>query len=70
VLEKAHRLENKANAKLLRKLRKGYEKSGGASILFEHKKLEELCAMVAKALHGSISASGWERDSRPLRRFL
>jgi len=46
----ARRLENKANANLLLKLRKGYEKSGGTSIPFEHKKLEELCAMVAKAL--------------------
>jgi hypothetical protein len=46
----AHRLENKANAKLLQKLRKGYEKSGGTSIPFEHKPLEELFAMIAKAL--------------------
>ncbi len=46
----AHRLENKANAKLLRKLQKGYERSGGTSIPFEHKPLEELCAMIAKAL--------------------
>jgi len=45
-----HRLENKANAKLLRKLQKGYENSGGTSIPFEHKPLEELCAMIAKAL--------------------
>ena len=46
----AHRLENKANAKLLRKLQKGYDRSGGTSIPFEHKPLEELCAMIAKAL--------------------
>jgi SEC-C motif-containing protein len=46
----SHRLENKANAKLLRKLQKGYDKSGGTSIPFEHKPLEELCAMIAKAL--------------------
>ncbi len=46
----AHRLENKANAKLLRKLQKGYERSGGTSIPFEHKPLEELCAMIVKAL--------------------
>jgi len=49
----SHRLENKANAKLLRKLKKGYENSGGTSIPFEHKPLEELCAMIAKAL-------GWQ----------
>ncbi len=38
------------NAKLARKLRKGYERSGGASIPFEHKAMEELFAMIAKAL--------------------
>jgi hypothetical protein len=38
------------NAKLLRKLKKGYERSGGTSIPFEHKPLEELFAMIAKAL--------------------
>ncbi|MGA9945631.1 MAG: SEC-C metal-binding domain-containing protein [Candidatus Cybelea sp.] len=38
------------NAKLQRKLRKGYERSGGTSIPFEHKPLEELFAMIAKAL--------------------
>lgn len=38
------------NAKLLRKLRNGYERSGGTSIPFEHKPLEELFAMIAKAL--------------------
>lgn len=46
----AHRLENKANAKLLRKLQNGLERSGGTSIPFEHKPLEELFAMVARAL--------------------
>jgi len=45
-----HRLENKANAPLLRKLKKGYERSGGTSVPFEHKPLEELFAMLAKAL--------------------
>src|SRR5690349_19587366 len=49
-----HRLENKANAKILRELKKGYEKSGGTSIPFDHKQLEEFLAMVAKAL-------AWER---------
>jgi hypothetical protein len=44
------RLENKANAKLLRKLQRGYERSGGTSIPFEHKPLEDLFAMIAKAL--------------------
>lgn len=38
------------NARLRRKLVRGYERSGGASIPFEHKPLQELCAMVAKAL--------------------
>jgi hypothetical protein len=38
------------NAKLTRKLVKGYERSGGNSIPFEHKPLEELFAMIAKAL--------------------
>jgi hypothetical protein len=42
------RLEN--NRKLSRTLRKGYERSGGTAIPFDHKKLEELFAMVAKAL--------------------
>jgi hypothetical protein len=42
------RLEN--NAKLERKLRRGYERSGGTAIPFEHKPLEELFAMIAKAL--------------------
>ena len=46
----AHRLKNDANAKLLRKLQKGYEKSGGTSIPFEHKPLQELFAMIARAL--------------------
>jgi hypothetical protein len=45
-----HRLENKANAPLLRKLKKGYERSGGTSVPFEHKPLAELFAMLAKAL--------------------
>jgi hypothetical protein len=45
-----HRLENKANAKILRELKKGYEKSGGTSIPFDHKQLEEFFALVAKAL--------------------
>jgi SEC-C motif len=45
-----HRLENKANAKLLRKLQKGFERSGSAGIPFDHKPLQELCAMIAKAL--------------------
>jgi len=38
------------NAKLQRKLRRGYERSGGTAIPFEHKPLEELFAMIAKAL--------------------
>jgi SEC-C motif len=38
------------NAKLARKLRRGYERSGGTSIPFEHKPMEELFAMIAKAL--------------------
>ena len=38
------------NAKLRRKLERGYAKSGGTSIPFEHKPLEELFAMIAKAL--------------------
>lgn len=46
----AHRLENKANAKLLRELRRGYERSGGTSIPFKRQPLEELGAMIAKAL--------------------
>jgi SEC-C motif len=40
----------KQNAKLERKLRKGYERSGGTAIPFDHKQLEELFAMIAKAL--------------------
>jgi hypothetical protein len=46
----AHRLENKANAKLLRKLQKGYDRSGDTLIPFELKPLEEFFAMIAKAL--------------------
>lgn len=46
----AHRLENKANVKLLRSLQKGFEKSGGTSIPFDHKPLEELFSMMARAL--------------------
>ncbi len=46
----AHRLENRANAKILRSLEKGYERSGGTSVPFEHKPLEQLFAMIAKAL--------------------
>jgi hypothetical protein len=38
------------NAKLERKLRRGYERSGGTAIPFEHKPMEELFAMIAKAL--------------------
>jgi hypothetical protein len=38
------------NAKLERKLRRGYERSGGTAIPFEHKSLEELFAMIARAL--------------------
>jgi hypothetical protein len=38
------------NAKLQRKLRRGYERSGGTAIPFEHKPLEDLFAMIAKAL--------------------
>jgi hypothetical protein len=38
------------NAKLFRKLQRGYERSGGTSIPLDHKPLEELFAMVAKAL--------------------
>jgi hypothetical protein len=44
------RLENKANAKLLRKLQMGYARSGGASIPFDHAPMEELFEMIAKAL--------------------
>jgi hypothetical protein len=44
------RLENKANAKLLRKLQKAFAQSGGTSIPFDHEPLEELFAMIAKAL--------------------
>ena len=45
-----HRLENKANAKLLQKLQRGYSRSGGTSIPFEHEPLEKLFAMIARAL--------------------
>jgi len=38
------------NARLQRTLRKGYDRSGGTAIPFDHKKLEELFAMIAKAL--------------------
>jgi hypothetical protein len=48
------RLENKANAKLLRKLQKGFAKTGGTALPFDHEPLEKLFAMVAKAL-------AWER---------
>jgi hypothetical protein len=44
------RLENKANAKLLRKLKTGYARSGGTSIPLNHEPLEKLFAMIAKAL--------------------
>lgn len=44
------RLENKANAKLLRELQRGYALSGGASIPFKHEPMEELFEMIAKAL--------------------
>lgn len=44
------RLENKANAKLLRKLQRDYERSSGQSISLDHKSLEELFAMIAKGL--------------------
>jgi hypothetical protein len=44
------RLENKANAKLFRKLQKGYARSGGTSIPIDHKPMEELFAMIARAL--------------------
>lgn len=46
----AHRLKNKANARLLQKLQKGYAKSGGTYVPFDHKPLEQLFAMIAKAL--------------------
>jgi hypothetical protein len=38
------------NAKLFKKLQKGLAKSGGKSMPFDHKQLEELFAMIAKAL--------------------
>ncbi len=38
------------NAKLQRTLRKGYDRSGGTAIPFDHNKLEKLFAMMAKAL--------------------
>jgi hypothetical protein len=44
------RLENKANAKLLRELQKGYALSGGTSIPFKHEPMEELFEMISKAL--------------------
>jgi hypothetical protein len=44
------RLENKWNAKLYRKLQRDYERSGGQSISLNHKSLDELFAMIAKAL--------------------
>jgi hypothetical protein len=44
------RLQNKANAKLLRKLQAGYARSGGTSIPLDHAPLEKLFAMIAKAL--------------------
>jgi len=44
------RLENERNAKLYRKLQRDYERSGGQFISFNHKPLDELFAMVAKAL--------------------
>lgn len=44
------RLENKANAKLLRKLQAGYARSGSTSIPLDHEPLEKLFAMIAKAL--------------------
>lgn len=44
------RLENKANAKLLRELQRGYALSGGTSIPFKHEPMEELFEMIAKAL--------------------
>jgi len=46
----AHRLENKANAKLLRKLERGFARSGGKTIPFEHAPLDGLFAMVAQVL--------------------
>jgi len=44
------RLENKANAKLFRKLQRDYQRSGGRFISLDHKPLDDLFAMVAKAL--------------------
>jgi hypothetical protein len=38
------------NAKLAREPRRGYDRSGGTAIPFKHKPLEELFAMIAKAL--------------------
>jgi hypothetical protein len=38
------------NAKLARKLRRGYERTGGSAIPLEHKPMEELFAMIAKGL--------------------
>ena len=51
----------KKNAKLRRKLQKRYERSGGTSIPFEHKPLEELFAMIAKALAWQHWARGASR---------
>ncbi len=44
------RLENEWNAALRRKLQRDYERSGGQSISLNHKPLDELFAMIAKAL--------------------
>lgn len=44
------RLENEWNAKLSRKLLRDFERSGGEFISLNHKPLDELFAMVAKAL--------------------
>jgi len=44
------RLENKANAKLLRELQEGYARSAGTSIPFKHEPMEECFEMIAKAL--------------------
>jgi hypothetical protein len=44
------RLENEWNAKLYRKLQRDFERSGGQSISLNHRPLDELFAMIAKAL--------------------
>jgi len=44
------RLESEWNAKLYRKLQRDYERSGGQFISLNHKPLDELFAMIAKAL--------------------